>query len=278
MVLMLKPESEKSGIEILKEYMPEITSVKTLSIIVGSTGIMLVLVHLLNMIDWWAPLLVAIVVTMSAYWTMSRISRNAKKIRKNYQNKYKDRAYAKFFYHYLIPLIPPNTTVMLLIIMVENNSFLPMLYSSYENNILYQTIIPWQIALPLAIVLIGLYPLMSRDAVNGGFELDTELFLYIIYPEKGKKLHEGVYKYIRHPHYAEGIYICFGFALLSQNIIAFIFALFAVFCYYFVAHSEDEELIRRYGATFVDYVNNTPLFVPKVRDFGSFFKLIITGK
>jgi len=60
--------------EILKEHMPEITNAKTLSIIIASTGIVLVLVHLLNMIDWWAPLLVAIVIYMLAYWTMSRIS------------------------------------------------------------------------------------------------------------------------------------------------------------------------------------------------------------
>ena len=278
MVFLLKSDSEKSGIEILKEHMPEITSAKTLSIIVGSTGIVLVLVHLLNMIDWWAPLLVAIVIYMLAYWTMSRISRNAEKIRENYRNKYEDRAYTKFFYYYLIPVIPPNTMTMILIIMVENNTFIPMLYPAYQNNILYQTIIPWQIAFPLAILLIGLYPLMGRDAVNGGFTLDTELFLYIIYPEKAKKFQDAAFKYIRHPHYAEGVYMCFGLALLSQNIIALILAILATICYYFVARSEDKELIRRYGLTFEKYVKSTPSFLPKVKDWGAFLRLIVTGK
>lgn len=267
-----------SGIDILKEYMPEITSIKTLLPIIISTGIVLVLVHFLNMIDWWVPLLVAIIINVLAYWTMARISQNAEQIHKTYHNKYKNRAYAKFFYYYLIPAIPPNMTVFYIIIMVENNTFLPMIYPSYENNILYQSIIPWQLAFPLGIFLIGLYPLMSRKAVNGGFALDTELFLYIIYPEKAKKLQGGVYQYLRHPHYAEGIYMCFGFAFLSQNIIAFIFAFMFYVSYYFIAQSEDKELIRRYGPSFEEYVKNTPRFLPKLNEMIPFLNLIFFGK
>ncbi len=258
--------------------MPEIISIKTISLIVISNGIVFVLIHFLNMIDWWIPLLIAIIANVLTYWGMSRVSHNAEKIRVHYRNKYKNRAYAKFFYHYIIPLIPSNMAVFFLIIVVENNKFLPMFYPDYGTNILYQSILPWQLAFPLGIFLIGLYPLMSRDAVNGGFSIDTELFLYIIYPEAAKKLQGGVYQYIRHPHYAEGIYMCFGFAFLSQNIIAFVIAIMFFVSYYGIARSEDKELVRRYGSAFEDYVKSTPCFVPRVKDFYLFMILIFTRK
>ncbi len=270
--------TEKFGIDLLKEYMPEITSVKTILLVIVPTVIMLFLVHFLNMVDWWAPFLVGIVVNVLAYWTMSRITRNAEKIRKRYRDKYKGKAYGKFFYHYLIPGIPPNMMVWFLIIMVENNTFLPMLYPSYNNNLLYQTIIPWQLAFPLGIFLIILYPLMSRDSVNGGFTLDTELFLYIIFPEKAKKLQGGLYQYIRHPHYASGIYMCFGFALLSQNLMALILVLLFTISYYFIAQSEDKELIRRFGSSFEAYVKSKPHFLPQLKDLSSFLKLLFLGR
>ncbi|NHJ02529.1 MAG: hypothetical protein EAX86_10365 [Candidatus Heimdallarchaeota archaeon] len=270
--------NNRPGITILREYMPEITNVKTLSLIGISTGIALLIAHFLNTIDWWVPLLVAIIANLASFWTMARISLNAEKIRITYRKKYTTRAYAKFFYHYVIPVIPPNMLVIFQIIMVENNTFFKMIYPSYASNILYQAIIPWQLAVPLGIFLIGLYALMSRDPVNGGFAIDTELFLYIIYPEKARKLQRGVYEYIRHPHYAEGVYMCFGFALLSQNIIALIFASLFLISYYGIARVEDQELIRRYGASFEKYVKTHPCFIPKRKDLQSFIKLIFLGE
>jgi len=274
----LKSHQEISGIDILREYMPEITNAKPILLIVGSTGIVLVLTHFINMIAWWTPLVLAIAASVLTYWTMSRISKNAEKIQKNYREKYKNRAYAKFFYHYVIPSIPPNMVPIFLIIMLESNELLPMVYPSYGNNILYQAILPWPLMIPVGIFLIGIYPFMSRDAVNGGFSIDTELFLYIIYPEKAKKLQGGVYQYIRHPHYAEGIYLCFGFALLSQNLIALIIAFMFLTTYYGIARSEDKELVRRYGAPFEKYVNSTPCFVPKLTDVNRFLKLVFLGR
>ncbi len=119
---------------------------------------------------------------------------------------------------------------------------------------------------------------MSRDSVNGGFTLETELFLYIIYPEKTKKLQKGLYQYIRHPHYASGIYMCFGFALLSQNLMALILALLFAISYYFIAQAEDKELIIRFGLSFETYVGSKPCFLPHFKDLSSFLKLIFTGK
>jgi hypothetical protein len=36
------------------------------------------------------------------------------------------------------------------------------------------------------------------NAINGGFDRDTELFLYIIYPAKSFPIQGGMYRYIRH--------------------------------------------------------------------------------
>jgi protein-S-isoprenylcysteine O-methyltransferase Ste14 len=47
--------------------------------------------------------------------------------------------------------------------------------------------------------------------------------------------------------------------------------------YYAIAHVEDKELIRRYGASFETYVRSKPMFFPRLKDLGSFVKLVLTG-
>jgi hypothetical protein len=39
-----------------------------------------------------------------------------------------------------------------------------------------------------------------RESINGGFDRDPELSLYIIHLEKPFPIQEGVYQYIRHTH------------------------------------------------------------------------------
>jgi hypothetical protein len=71
--------------------------------------------------------------------------------------------------------------------------------------VLYQTLSPWWLLMPVGIVLLFFSLLALRKSINGGFDSDTELFLYIIHPEKSFPIQGGMYQYVRHAHYAEGI-------------------------------------------------------------------------
>ena len=111
-----------------------------------------------------------------------------------------------------------------------------------------------------------------RKSINGGFDRDTELFLYIIHPEKSFPIQGGMYQYVRHAHYAEGIWMGIGLAFLAQNWMGFIMALMMFLELYAIARVEDKELIRRYGTSFETYVGSKPMFFPRLKDLGSFVK------
>jgi protein-S-isoprenylcysteine O-methyltransferase Ste14 len=78
-----------------------------------------------------------------------------------------------------------------------------------------------------------------------------------------------MYQYVRHAHYAEGIWMGIGAAFLAQNWMAFLMATLFVLPYYGIARAEDRELIRRYGVSFSTYVKSRPMFFPRLRDLAS---------
>jgi protein-S-isoprenylcysteine O-methyltransferase Ste14 len=130
---------------------------------------------------------------------------------------------------------------------------------------------------PVGIVLLVFSLLALRKSINGGFDRDTELFLYIIHPEKSFPIQGGMYQYVRHAHYAEGIWMGIALAFLVQNWMGFIMASMAILEWYGIARAEDEELIRRYGASFETYVRSKPMFFPRLKDLGGLVKLVLTG-
>jgi len=126
-------------------------------------------------------------------------------------------------------------------------------------------------------LLFGFSVRAMRKPINGGFDLDTELFLYIIHPEKSFPIQGGMYQYVRHAHYAEGIWMGIGAAFLAQNWMGLLMAFMFVLPYYGIARAEDEELIRRYGVSYATYVKSKPMFFPRFGDLGGLVKLVLSG-
>jgi protein-S-isoprenylcysteine O-methyltransferase Ste14 len=266
---------EKTGMKLVEAYVPGLYSLKSIVYMAVCFLVPLVLAHLINLIGWWAPLISTAAWDVLAFYLMSRMSRNAEKIRERYRAKYDDRAYQQFFYRYVVPVFAPSTIGFLMILAVENNRFLPALYP-YEH-VLYQTLSPWWVFVPVGAVLLMFSMLAMRKSINGGFDRDTELFLYIIHPEKSFPIQGGMYQYVRHAHYAQGVWIGIALAFLAQNWMGFIMALMVLLECYAIARAEDEELIRRYGASFETYVKSKPMFFPRLKDLGGFVKLVLTG-
>jgi len=158
---------------------------------------------------------------------------------------------------------------------VENSRFLPALYP--YDHVLYQTLSPWWILVPIGVILFVFSVLAMRKSINGGFDRDTELFLYIIHPEKSFPIQGGMYQYVRHAHYAEGIWMGIAAAFLAQDWMGFVMAFMFFLEYYAIARVEDRELIRRYGASFEAYARNKPMFFPRLKDLGSLVKLVLSG-
>ena len=266
---------EKTGMRLIEAYVPDLYSFKSIVYIAVCALAPLVLAHLVNLIGWWAPPAATAAWNVLGFYLMSRMPRKAEGIREHYRAKYGDRAYRRFFYRYVVPVIGPCTIGFLMILAVENSSFLPAFYP-YEHA-LYRTLSPWWIFVPIGIILFAFSVLAMRKSINGGFDRDTEFFLYIIYPEKSFPIQGGMYQYVRHAHYAEGIWMGIALAFLAQNWMGFIMALMMCLEWYAIARVEDKELVRRYGASFETYIKGKPMFFPRLKHLGSFVKLVLAG-
>lgn len=79
-------------------------------------------------------------------------------------------------------------------------------------------------------------------------------------PTKEQKMFGGIYNKIRHPQLiAESfIWLAIGFLLHSPFLVIFSFVWFVVI--YFWARSEEEDLILRYGESYVEYRKKTGMF------------------
>ena len=83
---------------------------------------------------------------------------------------------------------------------------------------------------------------------------------------KGQLVTQGIYRYIRHPHYSSIIMICIGGAILSTYLSIFLItAVIVVSLFYWAAVREERELIKAYGEAYQDYMRAVKgRFIPRV--------------
>ena len=265
----------KTGMRLIEQHVPSLYSLKSIATIAACFLAPIILAHLINRIGWWAPLISAAGWNVLAFYLMARISWHAESIRERYLARYGDRAYEQFFYRYVVPVFSPCMIPFLMILAVANSRFVPPLYP--YDHVLYRMLSPWWLFVPVGVFLCAFSIWAMRKSINGGFDRDTELFLYIIHPEKSFPIQGGMYQYVRHAHYAEGIWMAIGTAFLAQNWMGFLMAFMFVLPYYGIARAEDQELMRRYGASFEAYMRSKPMFFPRLRDSGSLVKLVLSG-
>ena len=72
----------------------------------------------------------------------------------------------------------------------------------------------------------------------------------------------GIYRYLRHPRYLEFILEAMGVAILSGLWINFLFLLYFILAVWFMAHIEEQELLERFGKSYLEYKKKTGGFIP----------------
>ena len=135
---------------------------------------------------------------------------------------------------------------------------------------------PYYVAFPIGITLVIMGLLMRR--FSGGYGIDTDAYLYIIYPEKGRLITDGMYKYIRNPQYLCRGIIAIGFGFIANNIIAVSVGFIHFLSYLAIIPTEDKELIKRFGTDFESYQKNVPAVLPKYGNWKKFIKFIFIGE
>lgn len=111
------------------------------------------------------------------------------------------------------------------------------------------------------------------------FGFDNLALLYVYYPADGRLVDTAIFGILRHPTYAAVIRFGLGMALLNGNWFALAFGLFMPFgMTLWLRLVEEKELIERFGAGYTDYRQRVPAFWPRPRDYGKFWRFLITGR
>ena len=82
---------------------------------------------------------------------------------------------------------------------------------------------------------------------------------------KGQLVTQGIYRYIRHPHYSSIIMLCTGGAILSTHLFSLLIAAaIAISIFYWGAVREERELIDAHGEAYQDYMRTVKgRFIPR---------------
>ena len=74
----------------------------------------------------------------------------------------------------------------------------------------------------------------------------------------------GAYHYIRHPLYASLILLCLGVYLKQPSMIGTILLLVTTLSAFMTAKVEEQEMIRKFGREYEDYIQTTSMFIPRI--------------
>lgn len=90
----------------------------------------------------------------------------------------------------------------------------------------------------------------------------------IVFNREEKKpaiIKTGIYAHVRHPIYLAPMLMYLGIIILSLSVIAFAIWIPIILFYYKMARYEERLLIEKFGKEYYDYMNDVPMFIPRIR-------------
>ncbi|MBI2135607.1 isoprenylcysteine carboxylmethyltransferase family protein [Candidatus Woesearchaeota archaeon] len=99
------------------------------------------------------------------------------------------------------------------------------------------------------------------------FSFTTIIGLPEVLPKKykSKLITQGVFSYIRHPRYLEYILFALAMAFVTGSVICYLFFIYTLVAFNFLARLEEKELIQRFGKKYLAYMKRVPRFLPGLR-------------
>lgn len=247
----------KRGYELLKEKVPEFRSTwKSITIFIIWFLLFLLCISFFRLFDslvWYASLIsqlvIAAVCTVISYLHM----KNAKR----YREKYGERAYRYFFFHFIIPIFATWYALLVHPLLVKG-----------------PTLLPFWASLVLGVFFLLFRPLTAIHINRSGFDNIGHGFgIYTVYPEEGPPVFSEIYFHIRHPMYLGSFCAAIGFAFLRNNVMALLTALIFLIPILIEVRFEDSEIIERVGEEHKEYIKNTGALFPH-KNVGTFLKLL----
>ena len=91
---------------------------------------------------------------------------------------------------------------------------------------------------------------------------------------EGRMATGGIYGLVRHPQYSGIILAVFGQIVHWPTIITIVLFPVIVLAYARLARREEKDMLKQFGATYRDYVQQVPMFFPHQGDWGRLLKAI----
>ncbi len=89
--------------------------------------------------------------------------------------------------------------------------------------------------------------------------------------EERKMITRGIYAYVRHPFYLHGILIPVALVLLTLNYLVLLLVVFYTEPWSVARwiREEEQELLKRFGKDYEEYMKKTGRFLPKIRRYNA---------
>jgi protein-S-isoprenylcysteine O-methyltransferase Ste14 len=82
-------------------------------------------------------------------------------------------------------------------------------------------------------------------------------------PDKEHEMFGGIYEYIRHPQALGEAFLRFSIGFMFNSPFLVAFSLIDIPMYLIMCRAEEQDLILRFGDSYVDYMKTTGAFIPK---------------
>jgi len=82
--------------------------------------------------------------------------------------------------------------------------------------------------------------------------------------QKSSVIKKGVFALVRHPIYLGSILTYLGFLIFSCSILGLAVFVVIILFYYFISRYEEELLLQRFGDAYREYMENVPMWVPRL--------------
>ncbi|MHA2280666.1 MAG: methyltransferase family protein, partial [Promethearchaeota archaeon] len=118
----------------------------------------------------------------------------------------------------------------------------------------------WDYWISILIATIILFPslyIMLKGVKDAGREA--------LFPDVDHTLYSGIYEKIRHPQALGESFLWLSTALILNSPFLFLYSFIWFPLFYWFCREEEEDLIIRYGRTYVDYKKRTGMFFPRKR-------------
>jgi len=132
----------------------------------------------------------------------------------------------------------------------------------FKNPFSWYQLIAWMLLVISLIPLgYGIHSLRTRGEPTANREGDNSLYSF----EKTSNLvTTGIYKYIRHPLYSSLLFLAWGIYFKLPSLIGIALVSVTTAFLFATAKVDEAECIQFFGAQYIEYMEHTKMFIPKV--------------